>query len=345
MNRTLHLPRNLTTFGIPFILLGILITFIRSSFFSGNETLNFAVTADLLVTVPFLYFLLIRKRDIPKTTIIPVMIIGLLVGSYFLPKESQTYLSFFKKWLLPVVELSIVVFVMVKVRSAIKKLKSTNDVTPDFFTALKSTCAEILPKRLVIPFATEVAVFYYGFIYWKSPEVKEKEFKYHKESGTLVLFGTFVLLILIETFAIHLILFRWSLFAAWILTALSFYTAIQIFGIARSLSKRPISINNDTLSLKYGVLYEAEIRFLDIEKITLSSKSIEKDEFTKLFSPLGELESHNVIIHLKNEIEIIGFYGLKKKINVIAMHLDEPVDFKQKLERAITRQFIQPSQN
>lgn len=253
MNRSLNLNRNILNFGIPLSLLGILIFLMKSSFLANNDTLNLAITADLLLTVPLVYFLLIRKTEIPKTTVVPVLIIGLLIGSYFLPKESQTYLTIFKTWVLPLIEISILTFTIIKVRSAIKKYKNLKGSTPDFFNALKSTCNEILPKKLVLLFATEIAVFYYGFINWKIRGINENEFTYHKNSGTPALFGGFIMIIGIETFALHFLLARWSIVVAWVLTALSVYTAIQVLGFAKSLSKRPISINTDSLTLKYGI--------------------------------------------------------------------------------------------
>lgn len=335
MNRTIHINRNVINFGIPLALFGTLILLMKSSFLNGNDTLNFAITADLLLTVPLVYFLLIRKSEIPNTTAVPVMIIGLLVGSFFLPQESQTYLSIFKTWALPVIEISILTFVVFKVRSAIGKYKGLKGTTPDFFNALKSTCYEILPKKLVLPFATEVAVLYYGFINWKTRETNDNEFTYHKKSGTPALFYAFILIIVVETFAIHFLLTRWSLILAWILTALSIYTAMQVFGFAKSLTQRPISINQDSLTLKYGILNEVEIPFADIGKIELSRKSLEKNELTKTLSPLGELENHNVIIHLKKENELVGLYGMKKRFNIIGFHIDEPTEFNERMKNAL----------
>ena len=333
--RTITINRSLINFGIPLVLLWILILLMKSSFLNGNDTLNFAITADLLLIVPLFYFLLIRKSEIPNTTVIPVMIIGLLIGSYVLPQESQTYLSIFKTWALPVIEISILTFVIIKVRRAVKTYKELKRATPDFNDTLKKVCSEILPKKLVLPFVTEVAVFYYGFINWKTREINENEFTYHKNSGTPALFGGFIMLIGIETVAIHFLLARWSIVAAWILTALSLYTAIQVFGFAKSLYKRPISINNDSLTLKYGILNEVEIPFSDIDKIELSGKSLKKDILTKTLSPLGELESHNVIIHLKKENELVGLYGMKKKFKVLGLHIDEPQEFNGKMENAL----------
>lgn len=335
MNGTIPINRNLINFGIPLLLLGILILLMKSSFLNGNDTLNFAITADLLLTVPFVYFLLIRKSEIPNTTVIPVMIIGLLVGSYFLPQESQTYLSIFKTWALPVIEISILTFVIIKVRRTVKTYKELKSATPDFYDTLKKVCSEILPKKLVLPFATEVAVFYYGFINWKTRETNDDEFTYHKRSGTPALFYAFILIIAVETVALHFLLARWSIVAAWILTALSVYTAIQVFGFAKSLSKRPISINKDSLTLKYGILNEVDIPFSDIDKVELSRKSLEKEELTKTLSPLGELESHNVIIHLKKENELVGLYGMKKRFNLLGLHIDEPKEFNERMKNAL----------
>ncbi len=335
MNKSISINRNLINFGIPFGLLAVLILLMKSSLSNGNNAFNIGITIDLLLTVPLVYYLLIRKSEIPKTTVIPLMTIGLLIGSYILPLESQTYLLIFKTWALPVIKVSILAFFIHKVCLVIKKYKTLKESTPDFFNKLKSICSEILPKKLVLPFATEVAIFYYGFINWKKIKINNNEFTYHKNSGTPALLGAFILIMGIEIFALHFLLAKWSLLLAWILTALSIYTSIQIFGFAKSLTKRPISINKESLTLKYGVLSEAEIHFSDIDKVELSTKSLEKSKLTKTLSPLGELESHNIIIHLNKENELVGLYGKKKKFIILGLHIDEPTEFSKRMKNAL----------
>jgi len=56
---------------------------------------------------------------------------------------------------------------------------------------------------------------------------------------------------------------------------------------------------------------------------------------TRTLSPLEETESHNVIISLKKENELIGLYGIKKQFNLIGLHIDEPIEFKEKVENAL----------
>ncbi len=336
MNKTINLNRNLINFGIPLSLFGVLILFINSSFLTGSsDTINLAITADLLLTVPLVYFLLIRKTEIPKTTVVPVMIIGLLIGSYLLPQDSQTYLTIFKAWVLPVIEVSILIFVVFKVRKAIKTYKGLKGATPDLYNTLKSTCSEILPTKLAVPFATEVAVIYYGFIHWRKRPLQDNEFTYHKRSGTPALLGIFIFIVGIETVAIHLLLASWSNIAAWFLTTLSIYTGIQLLGFAKSLSRRPISIHEDRLSLKYGILSEVEISFSDIDHIELSRKPLAKDSLSEKLSPLGEMESHNVIIHLNRTYELTSLYGKKKTFKVLGLHIDQPKIFKERVDEGL----------
>ena len=335
MHKHLNLNRNILAFAVPLILFSILILLIKSSLMAGNDTLDLAISADLLLTVPLLYFLIIRKTEIPKTTVVPVMIIGLLIGLNLLPVESQTYVLLFKTWALPIIEISIITYVIIKVRYAIKKYKTLKGVSPDFFSALKSTCSEILPKKLVTPFATEVAVFYYGFFNWRKKTYEDNEFTNHKNSGTPALLGGLVLVLAIEAFVLHILVAGWSIIAAWILSALSIYTAIQIIGFARAFAARPISINQDSLSLKYSLLNEVTIPINAIESIELSKKEMDKDPLTKKLSPLGELESHNMIIRLKEEHQLTGLYGMKKNFKVLGLYVDEAERFKNELRKVL----------
>ncbi|WP_020534368.1 hypothetical protein [Lewinella cohaerens] len=336
MNKTISLNRNLINFGTPLSLFGVLILLMKSSFLTGSsDAINLAITADLLLTVPLVYFLLIRKTEIPKTTVVPMMIIGLLIGSYLLPQGSQAYLTIFKAWVLPVIEVSLLLFVTFKVRKAIKTYKGVKGATPDFFNALKNTCREILPTKLATPFATEVAVMYYGFIHWSARSLQEHEFTYHKRSGTPALLGIFIFIIGIETVAIHLLLASWSNIAAWVLTTLSIYTGVQLLGFAKSLSQRPISIRKNSLALKYGILSEVEVSLSDIDHVELSRKPLAKDSLSEKLSPLGEMESHNVIIHLTRAYELTSLYGKKKTFKVLGLHIDQPKVFKERVEKGL----------
>lgn len=292
-----------------------------------DHKLTLALSIDLLIVVPFIYLLLIRKTKIPKTTVVPIIMIGFVIGSLFLPKENQTYIKLFQVWVLPIIEISVVTFIIVKFRAAKKKLKAAQEDVPDFYDALRRICSEILPNSVIPLFATEVAVIYYGFINWRKEKLKPNQFSYHKSSGTLAILGAVIFMIGVETFAIHILLAKWNNLAAWILTVISFYTAIQIFGFLKSIIKRPISVNHTTIHLRYGILNESNIELKNVQSIYQTNKELEKDDLTKQLSPLGLLEGPNVIITLTEPNILIGLYGIKKEFKTIALFVDEPKRF------------------
>ena len=336
MNRTVNIHKNLIIFGIPILIIGMMIALAKSSVFSTNpNTLSIGITFDLLLTVPIIYFLLIRKTSIPKTTVVPFLIIGMVVCSTILPIENQYYLDIFKTWIFPLVELSIVSYVIYKVSKVIKRYKLNKKEKVDFLTTLKNTCYEILPKGTVIPVVTEIAVFYYGFIYWKRRRLNKNEFSYHKDSGTVTLLIAIIFIVAIETVVLHILLAKWSIIAAWILTFLSIYSGVQIFGFLKSMYKRPISIENNKLLLRYGIMNETTIDLADIDSIEISSKDIELNNETRKLSFLGELESHNVVIRLKKENTLIGLYGIKRKYKNLVLYVDKKNEFKNQINNAL----------
>jgi len=64
--------------------------------------------------------------------------------------------------------------------------------------------------------------------------------------------------------------------AAWMLTILSIYTGFQLLAFAKSFSKRPILIENNTLYLRYGIMSNAEIEIKNIKSIEISEKPLEE---------------------------------------------------------------------
>ncbi|PKB43046.1 hypothetical protein AX016_1228 [Cellulophaga sp. RHA19] len=341
MNKTINIQKNLIIFGIPLLIISLMVFITKSSLFTINpESLSFGITFDLLLTVPFIYFLLIRKTKIPKTTVLPFLILGIVICSIILPSENQQYLRLFKTWILPVIEISVLSYVIYNVRKGIKSYKQKKEFSFDFFTTLKQTCYEILPKNVVIPVVTEIAVLYYGFIYWKKRKLKENEFSYHKDSGTIALLVVIIFIIAIETIVLHILLTEWSSLVAWILTFVSIYSGVQLFGFLKSMLKRPITIEKDKLFLRYGIMNETTIDIRNIDNIEVSSKDIETNKETLKFSFLGELESHNIIIHLKEENELIGLYGIKKSYKNLALYVDNKVEFKNRINNALQQSTV-----
>lgn len=336
MNKTVSLPKHLITFGVPGVIMLIMIWLARSVWFNTNpEALSIGITFDLLLTAPLAYYLLIRKTDVPNITVIPFIIVEVVIGTLILPTEHQYYLGLVKRWVLPVVELSVMGYVFYNVRKAILSFKKQQARVPDFFTALQDTCDKILPQSVVMPVVTEIAVFYYGLVCWKKRSPKENEFTYHQHSGTVVVLLVLLLLVAAETFIFHILLSLWSSTVAWVFTVLSIYSGVQLFGFLKSLSKRPYLIEGTQLKLRYGILSEAVIDLNNIQAIEISSQETKIDEETRRLSSLGPLESHNVIIRLKEKSIWYGLYGTKRKFRTLLLFVDEAENFRNSVKAAM----------
>ena len=330
MKNTISVKKASLIIGLPVLLIVLLVLISKlGTYNSSSNYLFIGVTFDLLVTVPLVYLLLIRKTSISKLTLVPVLIAAMIIGTLIIPSAHQEYLNFYKTWIFPLVELFIISYVIYHLSKVVKKLKAKKEgVRCDFYSSLQKTCSDLLPKKAVMPVVMEISVFYYGFINWKKPNLRSNDFTYHKNSGTIALLGAILLVVAIETVAFHALLSDWNIIVAWVFTGLSIYTGLQMFGFMRSMPKRPISVENNRLYLRYGIMAESTIDICDIERIEITSKDIEVTKETRKLSFLGQLESHNTIIKLKKEHTIIGLYGIKRTYKNIALFIDNPSSFK-----------------
>lgn len=332
---------------IPFIMGAGLILLIKSSFFLENpEVLSSAITVDFLVLIPLIYFLIIRKRSIPKFTVITVFVLGVVLLSIFLPKEHSSLLDAVKTYLIPVLELGIFSFLIYKVTQLSKNYKKSSN---DFYTNLKLAASEVFPKKIATVLVTEISMIYYGFLKWKSPKLSENEFSYYKKNALVSILAGFTLLIVIETVWLHAFLVKWNLIAGWIITILSAYTGIQIFALTKSVIMRPYVIDKteENLILRYGFFVDTLIPIHKIESLEVSSKDLPEDKSVVPFSPLGTLGEYNIILHMKEEIRFSGIYGLKRKAKSIAIFVDDKERFKNQLEGLLKNQYADtlPSQD
>lgn len=335
MTGNLSLKETLLLFGLPLFILVSLALFASSDIALSNSLISKSITLDLIITIPFIHWVLIRKKDISKFSVLSFFVIGVLIASFVIPEENQSFISFIKNWILPFIELGIITVIILKIRKTIQVYKHTKNSSPDFFTILKKTCSDVFPKKISAVLAMEIAVFYYGFISWKKITPKENEYTYHKDGNSISIFIGILMIVIIETFVLHKMILKSNPSIAWIVGIMSIYSFVQIFGFAKSLTKRPITIDGDVLYIRYGIMSEITIPISDIGTIEFSSVVFDKE--TRRLSHLGELDSHNMLIRLKEQSTgtKIGLYGIKRNFKAIAFHVDQKNKFKDDLEQLI----------
>lgn len=338
MNTTLNPKNYALIFGVPVLCAIALIFLARSALFQQYPAeLSLGITIDFLVTIPLVFFLLIRKTKIPKTLILPITVIGMLLAGYLLPVEHQEVLGYFKTWGFPIIELVVVSVVLYKVIKATAYYRKHSKSGFDFYTTLKVTCNDIAPKGVASVLTSELAVLYYGILSWKKRPLKNNEFSYHKNSGTLTLLIALIFIIGIETFVLHILLAKWNTIVAFVVSGISIYTALQLFGFMKSMAKRPITLTKDALFLRYGIMGEATIPIQQIDSIDLSNKPLEEHPMNRKLSFLGEMEQHNIVIKLKNTNTLQSLYGMTKAYQTLAFYVDDPKGFRNRVSEVLPK--------
>jgi hypothetical protein len=303
--------------GLPLLVMAACTMIVFSPLFLQHEQrLSTAITLDLTLTAPILYFLAIRKSHVPKATVIRVFLLGLLTAGLLLGNRSPL-LHGIKTWISPVIE-SLVIFIL-----ALKFHKARKNVHDlDFLSRSRSIVANLTgSKRAGDIMGSEFAVFYYAFA--PARKLPDNAFTYSRSSGAIPVLGIFLLCMLAEGIGLHFLIAHWHPTAAWIFTGLSAYTMLQVFAHMRATHARPIQIVGDLLYLRNGLAADTCIRMADIEEIALTTRTNTKEKALKL-ALLGALENHTMRIKLRQPVTVIRMFGIRREASVLLFAVDRP---------------------
>lgn len=315
--------KHLLIFGLPLLIVLSAVYLSLSPLLSKHPELAIGITYDLCLTLPLVYFFMIRKRAIPKITVVPLFVIGVLLTTFLLPNDLHYHLDLVKTFLFPVVELTVLSVILWRVRKAVLVFREQENARGDFYELFLESARAVLPnERVAQIFTTEVSMIYYALFAWKKN--KNTGFTHYKKSGLLALLGAVIFIILIETFVLHLFLMRWNEVVAWVLFGLSLYTGLQIFGHIKALTKRKSFIQDGYLFLKYGLFGDTRIPIDQISKLEKTRKKFESGDLkVRQLALLGELEGHNLILHLKETQQLQSAYGITRPYDVLMLNMDD----------------------
>jgi len=229
---------------------------VSSAFFMQNpNALAFGVTVDLVIVIPSLYyFFVLRKKQAPIISLVPVIILSLAVASFILPAGQQNYLEAVKKTV-PLLELVALGYITTKIRAIIKNFHAFKQSEIYFIDALTKSCERVLGRLPVLGFVlTEFALVYFAFGGWfkkfVSLDSNNLPFSYHRKNGYAAVLGIIMMILLAETTALHLLLRVWSKVAAWIFTGLSIYSLFWLLGDYHAMRLHPIILSRNILFIR-----------------------------------------------------------------------------------------------
>ncbi|MDE2870015.1 MAG: hypothetical protein OXR64_11385 [Chloroflexota bacterium] len=219
--------------------------------------LAIAVTLDIAVGVPLLFYLLIvRKKFLPLSSVVPVCILTLLAIRFILPSSEQSFLRF-SDFLIPAIELSVAVFLLFKLRNVIRDVRRARRESLYFVDALRIGLGKSVKSDFVAAIvASEVSMLYLVFAGWfakfrtSRPDVSVHS--YHRKSNFL--FWPLMALVVVETFGLHLVISIWTPTGAWVFTAISIYTLLWMVGHIHASRLQPVIVDDHYIYLRTGLV-------------------------------------------------------------------------------------------
>lgn len=299
----------------------------QSSFVSKQPEIFIGITYDLTLLTPIIYLLIIWKSRIPNFTVLPVFLIGFLIASNTIPDHQRSHLDFIELVVVPLVEFTIIAFIVINVRKTIREIRLNRKSDSDLYSVLKISAGKVLDNEAVGKiFATEIAMIYFGLFRWKKNKTTQNQFTAYKENGIIAIFITLVFLVIVETFVVHLLLIKWNEPVAWVIFGLSIYAGVQLLGHTKALRNRFSELTDDRLILRYGLFGDAQIAYENIASVVLFKDEL-KGKSVKQLKMLGGLENHNLKIELHQKTRVESVYGTCKMADQILLHLDGSQEF------------------
>ncbi len=297
---------------------------IRSSGFATHpDLLSAAVTLDLVILVPLVYLVLARRMGWRLLSAVPILVLMLVAANLLIPRDHQQVLHVVELMLAPL-ELALLTFLVLKVRSVRKAYRQTGAGADDFLETLEEVLGRTVdagrPGKMI---ATEIAMIYYGLFAWRKKPLDRPgvtSFTYHRKCSHGTVMGVFIFLILVEAGALHWYLLPRIPTLAWIIFGLSIYSVVFLLADLNSARLRPIFIDGDDLVVRVAMRWRARIPLAWIERAETTTHDIEdKDGLVNGFL----VPNQNVVLHVDRPVTAHGLYGMKKEFRRLSLAMDD----------------------
>jgi hypothetical protein len=278
-----------------------------------------ALTVDFTLGFPALvYVALVRSRRVPWLLLVPAFALGYVLATATIPGEHHSALATMRWFALPF-ELALVAYLVTRTRAA---FRSATTSTGDFVTRLRRSARHVLGGRLAADIiTTEIAILYYAFRWRRNSSDGETTFSMHHSTGYVAVVLGLAMAIAIEATAMHVLISRWNVTAAWVLSALSAYALVWMVGDYRAIVARPLNVTPTTLNIRLGLRWEADVPIAWIERVeTLRGRVGKPTRDTLVAVLLGE---PNVRVSFDRVVEFTGMYGRRRAVREVRLHVDD----------------------
>lgn len=288
------------------------------------ELLSVAVAFDLIVTAAGIHWALgVRSVGLPSWTISLVALAGALCVAQLVPAVGAPALIL---GLLALVELALGGVVLWRGAALVRRIRLARRAGADRLGALEDGLAEALESRLVAAAAvTELQILTLGLfgIFRPTPQ-RPGAFTMHQIPGWIPLVASLVFLISpAEVIVAHALIEAWAgAGPAWIVTGLTLYGLLWLWGDAQAMRLHPTTVEGGVLHLRIGLRWRAQIALSDV--LEISDDPHDALDLTLLGEP-------SLVLVLSQPVQITGPLGLTRSSARLALQLDRPDAFAQRV--------------
>lgn len=276
----------------------------------------FGAALDLVVTMPLVYYLLIVRRGLASAaTLVPVAAAGLIAARAIVPGSPKALLA-----LGAIAELAILVAVAVKVRAAMAAARRSGEVADDPFVLVERFVRALLPLPVVAnALLYELRVVDWAF-FRRGARAKrgfEGAFGWKGADEWLVVVIALSVVIVAESLALHVFLAAKLGSFVWIITALDLYAIVFLVADTRALGANGVKLTETTLSIRFGIRWEADIELEAIERVERAANG-------NWDRKLALIEEPDLVVVTRHPVVLRGPYGLRRSASRIGIRIDDP---------------------
>ncbi|HEX8426377.1 hypothetical protein [Hymenobacter sp.] len=309
-------------------------TITASPLFSQRPLLPYAVTFDLLVGIPGLFYVLVVRRcQLPLSSLAGVVGACLALAYWLLPVAHQAPLQALR-FLPALLEVITVLLLVTKARRLMLSYQAAYQQQSHFWPSAQLAVQQTLGPAGVLLVA-EVDMLRYALLgWWAKPEVTPgtTAFSSYQESGFTAFVAMLGVALAVETAVIHLLVSLWSARVASWLLFFDMYTLVMLVAHGQAVRLRPSLLTVDTLQLNVGFVWHLTVPLRELVSIESLRDNPEPTDgllnLTKLlFTP------PNLLLTFAQPITVKGPYGIQRTGCRLAVYLDRPQQFKETIER------------
>jgi hypothetical protein len=301
------------------------------------DVLALAVTVDLTIGIPALYYLLVvRLKRVPLITVAPVFLLSLLAARFILPPSNHFYLNQVEG-VVPLVELAALLYLASRVRTIARYYPQARRETPYFLDALETSMRRALGDFPAVPIAAaELSMLYYGTVGWfkeyRGAGTEENAYSYHRKSGYGIILAVIAFTLVLETLAVHLLVQHWSDALAWVLTVLSLYSLLWLLADYHAIRLQPIILTRDVLHLRAGLRWRAAIPLSIVAEVRpVTPADLKGDDYLNL-AIFGE---PRLLLGLSEPVTVTGPLGIQKRASRLGITVDDEKRFREEVGRTM----------